>query len=95
MIIDFRKLSIRDLEGKEYISSEVLKTFGHLLWRNAETIEQDNFARAIYDGASFEATSKELSEFIPFVDHTLKKVEIQAFIRKGIVNFLTTIKNNI
>lgn len=89
MKIDFKQLSIKDLEGAEYNSPANLKTLGNLLYLASETIEQENYARAIHAGHELDITSTELQDLKRLVESSGINPPI---VRREILNFLTTIK---
>lgn len=89
MKIDFKQLSIKDLDGIEYISPDTIKTFGNLLYRFAETIEHENYARAIHAGQELELTSLEVQDLARLIETACMQSNIQPIVRRGILNFLT------
>lgn len=86
--MDFKNLSIKDLNDIECVSPDVLKALGNVLYRNAETIEQESFAKVLHSSGEIELSKEELTEIIEFVDETCKQKGIEPFFRKGIINFL-------
>lgn len=86
MKFDFKKLQLKNIDGKIVVDSNLHKTVANTLWHNAKTLDLVDTAMLINKGESVELEKKEVLELEQLIKDP--KSGIFAFAQKQIIDFI-------
>lgn len=94
IIIELNKVEFYDLEGKKEEIQDFNKLFGNRLFKEANSIEVSDLARAIHKDGKAEATPQEVEEIVYLLNASIK---YKAWVQKPLLDYfnglLTDLKN--
>jgi len=86
MKIDFRKIKVKDIEGKES-NLDISKTLGNVIYNNTPDLGELDFAQELYKKGEVEIDEQK----VEIVRKYLETGQFYAFIKEGVNNLLDKI----